>query len=327
VVPSLRWLLRAVAATTALTLVLGTVVTGSGPHSGDGDAPRTGLDPAVMSQIHADAVLLLVGLSIGAWFAARAVTAPQPLQRALVLLLVVELAQGAIGLVQYLTALPIVLVSAHMLGACAVWIASVAVLFSARTRSGGKQAVQQGEGVGDCDHTIIRADNGSENLPMGSTNTVVMGEQVIEWEAGVAWEPNAPEAALVATDSSHAALGINPHFDDEDQRCVVLLWRSPCFAELGSPNDEALSGHRLYNKGLASIRAGIVLSSELVARLERQNRVHPRHDPSRFKDLVHYVLPLKECVVEVVACSVSIERYEGSPARAAIQAIEDAARQ
>ncbi len=155
-----------------------------------------------------------------------------------------------------------------------------------------------------------------------------MCERVTEWDTEISWEPNNPEAVLVATDGSYAALGLKPHFDDEDQRCVVLLWRSPCFAELGSPNDEALPGHRLYKKGLASIRwAGIVLPSELVARLERQNRVHPRHDPSRFKDLVHYVLPLKECVVEVVACSASLERYEGPPARAAIQAIGDAARQ
>ncbi len=159
----------------------------------------------------------------------------------------------------------------------------------------------------------------------------VMREQVVEWETRgllgteVSWEPNAPEAALVATDGLYAALGLKPHFDDGDRRCVVLLWRSPHFAQLGSPNDEALPGHRLYPKGLACIRwAGIVLSSELIEQLERQSRVHPRHDPSRFNNLVHYVLPLKECTVEVVACAVSVKRYEGSPAQAAIQAIYDA---
>ncbi len=137
VVPTaLRWLLRAVTAATALALALGTIVTGSGPHSGDGDAPRTGLDPAVMSQIHADAVLLLIGLSIGAWCAAHAMAAPLPLRRALLVLVLVELAQGGIGLIQYLTDLPIALVCAHMLGACAVWVASVAVLFTARSRAG-----------------------------------------------------------------------------------------------------------------------------------------------------------------------------------------------
>ncbi len=133
----LRGLLRAIATTTAVALVLGTVVTGSGPHSGGGDAPGIGLGPAVMSQLHADAVLLLIGLSVGAWFAAHAVAAPLLLQRLLGVHVLAELAQGGIGLIQYLTDLPIALVSAHMLGACLVWVTSVAVLFAARSRESG----------------------------------------------------------------------------------------------------------------------------------------------------------------------------------------------
>jgi hypothetical protein len=43
--------------------------------------------------------------------------------------------------------------------------------------------------------------------------------------------------------------------------------------------------------------------------LEKQNNVHSRHDPSRFKSLVHYVLPLKESVVEVVADSIALQRH------------------
>ena len=46
---------------TAVVLLLGTLVTGSGPHSGDADAPaRFGLDPRAMSWLHSDAVLRLV---------------------------------------------------------------------------------------------------------------------------------------------------------------------------------------------------------------------------------------------------------------------------
>ena len=46
-------------------LAVGTVVTGSGPHSGDPAAGRTGLDPGAMSQLHADLVMLLVGATVG----------------------------------------------------------------------------------------------------------------------------------------------------------------------------------------------------------------------------------------------------------------------
>ena len=37
-----------------VVLYLGTVVTGSGPHAGDEDAARNGLDPLQVSQLHAD---------------------------------------------------------------------------------------------------------------------------------------------------------------------------------------------------------------------------------------------------------------------------------
>ena len=47
-------------------LYVGTVVTGAGPHAGDADAPRNGLDPLQWSQLHADVVFLLLGLTIGA---------------------------------------------------------------------------------------------------------------------------------------------------------------------------------------------------------------------------------------------------------------------
>lgn len=125
----LAWVLLGV---TAAVLALGTVVTGSGPHAGDEAAARTGLDPQNVSQLHADAVMLLVGLTIAAVIALRAVRAPVPLRRAAVILLVVELAQGLIGFVQYFTGLPVVLVGAHLLGACLVWIAALRVVLAAQ---------------------------------------------------------------------------------------------------------------------------------------------------------------------------------------------------
>jgi cytochrome c oxidase assembly protein subunit 15 len=101
-------------------LYLGTVVTGSGPHAGDADVPRNGLDPLQMSQLHADLVFLLVGLTLGLRFALTAVGASPAARRAVTVLLAVEVAQGAIGFVQYFTDLPVVLVGFHMLGAAVV---------------------------------------------------------------------------------------------------------------------------------------------------------------------------------------------------------------
>jgi cytochrome c oxidase assembly protein subunit 15 len=101
-------------------LYVGTVVTGSGPHAGDEDAPRTGLSAGGVSQLHADLVFLLVGLSVGVLFAFKAVGAPERAQRAAAWLLAVEVAQGAVGFTQYFTDLPAGLVEAHLLGAALV---------------------------------------------------------------------------------------------------------------------------------------------------------------------------------------------------------------
>ncbi|MEH0984271.1 COX15/CtaA family protein [Micromonospora sp. CPCC 205556] len=114
-------------------LVVGTWVTGSGPHAGDGGAARNGLDPEQISQVHADAVFLLLGLSVALVFAFRAVGATGP-ARAAGVLIAVELGQGVIGFVQYFTDLPALLVGAHMLGSCLVLLATLSVLWSTRER-------------------------------------------------------------------------------------------------------------------------------------------------------------------------------------------------
>ncbi|WP_134766134.1 COX15/CtaA family protein [Nocardioides sp. 1609] len=101
-------------AATWVVLYLGTIVTGAGPHAGDAETPRNGLDPLQISQLHADSVFLLVGLTVGLLLATRAGTAAR---RAAVVLLGVELGQSVIGFVQYFTDLPEILVGAHMLGA------------------------------------------------------------------------------------------------------------------------------------------------------------------------------------------------------------------
>jgi cytochrome c oxidase assembly protein subunit 15 len=114
----LRVLAVLLCAVAAVVVVLGTVVTGSGPHSGDAEKPaRLGFDPRTVSWIHADAVWLFVGLVVALLLAlSLAGDSPRALRRAWVLF-GVTLLQGAIGYTQYALDLPIVLVSLHMLGA------------------------------------------------------------------------------------------------------------------------------------------------------------------------------------------------------------------
>jgi cytochrome c oxidase assembly protein subunit 15 len=117
-------------------LYVGTVVTGSGPHAGDEDTPRNGLDPQQLSQVHADLVFLFVGLSIGLLLALSLAGASADAVRAARLLLVAEVLQGAIGFVQYFTDLPVVLVGLHMLGAALISAVMTWTLLA--TREGGR---------------------------------------------------------------------------------------------------------------------------------------------------------------------------------------------
>ena len=116
----LAWVTYAVA---WVVLAIGTVVTGSGPHAGDVDAPRNGLDPLQVSQLHADFVFLLVGLTV-----ALVIVHPS---RTTWTLLGVELGQGLVGFVQYFTDLPVVLVGLHLLGAALIAAAATWVVIEA----------------------------------------------------------------------------------------------------------------------------------------------------------------------------------------------------
>ena len=125
-----RALAWAVFAAGWVVLYLGTVVTGSGPHAGDVDSPRTGLDPLQVSQLHADAVFLFIGLTIGLVLVTSGLA-----RRAAATLLVVQLAQGAIGFVQYASDLPILLVGFHLLGAALVSASMTWAVIASRSRS------------------------------------------------------------------------------------------------------------------------------------------------------------------------------------------------
>ena len=115
-----------------LVLYAGTVVTGAGPHAGDSKSQRNGLSVLQFAQLHADLVCLFIGLTVGLLVLAHALKAPAATIRAGWILLVVELAQGGIGWVQYFTHVPIVLVMFHMLGAALISAAVTWVLLRVR---------------------------------------------------------------------------------------------------------------------------------------------------------------------------------------------------
>ena len=115
---------------TFVVIVIGTLVTGSGPHAGDLDAPRLKLDERAISWLHADAVIALLGVSLALLVLSEI---PPETKRRINIFFAVTLAQGLIGYIQYVTGLPELLVIVHVLGSTLVWIASWRIWLSITT--------------------------------------------------------------------------------------------------------------------------------------------------------------------------------------------------
>ncbi len=119
--------------TTFIVLILGTIVTGSGPHAGDATAPRCSFDLRTVAWLHADVVIALLGITF-AFFVVQGTSVDT--KKRLKIFLAIALGQGLIGYVQWFTDLPEILVGFHLAGSTLVWIASWRIWLSVTTRNG-----------------------------------------------------------------------------------------------------------------------------------------------------------------------------------------------
>jgi cytochrome c oxidase assembly protein subunit 15 len=115
---------------TFVVIVIGTLVTGSGPHAGDLDAPRLKLDERAITWLHADAVIALLGVSLALLVLSE--ISPET-KRRVKIFFGLTLLQGLIGYIQYVLGLPELLVIIHVLGSTLVWIASWRIWLSITT--------------------------------------------------------------------------------------------------------------------------------------------------------------------------------------------------
>jgi len=105
-------LTHATSAVLALTIVFGVLTTGSGPHSGDVEAGRTGFDSELLEHVHAwpgyALLALTVVLVVIAW------RLKLPTLGWTLALLGIEVVQVAVGLYQARNGLPVLAVGVHM---------------------------------------------------------------------------------------------------------------------------------------------------------------------------------------------------------------------
>jgi cytochrome c oxidase assembly protein subunit 15 len=124
---TLHFLSRGHVVLTFIVIVVGTLVTGSGPHAGDAAAPRFGFDFRTVAWLHADLVIALLGLSLAYFIFA---STPSPTKHMLKFFFLAAVIQGAIGYIQYFLDLPELIVAMHMLGSTLVWISAWKVWLS-----------------------------------------------------------------------------------------------------------------------------------------------------------------------------------------------------
>jgi heme a synthase len=111
--------------TAGLVVVLGTVVTSTGPHGGDPKAKRLPYTLHDVARLHGSAVVLFCALTVVTLWTMMRSAAPGTVIRRGELLLAVLIVQGGVGYLQYFTGVPAWLVGIHIALAAAVWAATV----------------------------------------------------------------------------------------------------------------------------------------------------------------------------------------------------------
>lgn len=128
-------------------------------------------------------------------------------------------------------------------------------------------------------------------------------------DLGVTWAPNSALPLFFASDEDKAELWLHPEWDDADQSWIVLHWVGFSAAQLMPYNDEVRHLHPLAERGLMDILwAGEVTNSDWLE--EVSAAVYLANRPS----LRHFVVLLKDNMVEVVATGVTVERSVEAPA-------------
>jgi cytochrome c oxidase assembly protein subunit 15 len=127
-----RRLVATAAGTLPVVLVLGTLVTGTGPHSGDANAPqRFDLDAVAVSRIHALAVWVFVISLVALLVILRRAGVTDRIYRWTHIAFGIAVVQGLVGYLQYATGVPWGLVAVHMLLAASLVVPVTAMVVEA----------------------------------------------------------------------------------------------------------------------------------------------------------------------------------------------------
>ena len=100
--------------------------------------------------------------------------------------------------------------------------------------------------------------------------------------------------------------------DDADEPCALIGFHGAYAHMFGPPNDEAISGHPLANRGLQPYGAYEVQSSSWLHQLELMNSVHPQHQPRHFSQYRHFIFTFHDSTFECIAKGFAVSTARGT---------------
>lgn len=125
---------RLLVVATAIVILLGTVVTSTGPHGGSPTAPRFAFSLHDVAQLHGTSVEVYLAFTLALLWTLHRSGVPSAVLRRGEVLLVVLVAQAGVGYAQYFTGVPALLVGIHVAGAVSVLLAVLSFNLGLRTR-------------------------------------------------------------------------------------------------------------------------------------------------------------------------------------------------
>ena len=120
-------------------------------------------------------------------------------------------------------------------------------------------------------------------------------------------DTGAPSPVVAATEGELQVAYICRTGDEREVAIAVVTFADARAHTFGMPNDEALRGHPLFERGVGFYGAFQVENSSWIRALERINSVHPMHQPGFEDRLTHYVLTFHDSTFECVASEFSVE--------------------
>lgn len=137
-------------------------------------------------------------------------------------------------------------------------------------------------------------------------------ERAVPIDLGVVWATGGPMPILLHEGGTALLAFHLAPVDPSGDAVGIIEWLHCSATTFGYPNEEAIAGHRLWDRGLSEIySAAEVLNSSWIAGMEVANRVHDLHDPAKFAALRHFVLQFQDDTFECVAEGYRVETSSG----------------